>query len=938
MPGLILPRSARPSYHSGFARSAGESANPGLRRGLVGAWCPALGNTGLWLHDISRKNQGTFVGLDATNWANTDQGAALTFPADYQKYITFADSILPAAEPRPCSVVMRLRPADDSTCSLFTNNRGTYAPRLFSRLLNQGPSNGYLMQLYSGDWVSSANTGNIGGTWANLVITWAANDDVVFYVNGRKLSTTTRTLAGDATSGAGFGAAGNPLFSFHMDGSLSSLLIYNRVWTPNDVAQHHADPLAPFRRKPLVISIPLASGPDDLTATSISTDEPTLSSPDIGQEQDLESTDLVSGQPVLSVPTVSQTPIPVLAYLADSVLDNGLDYLTTNGTRVDLCSAISTDWSTLLTVTRGNKAGVTVGNPEDGTSGRKVVVPAVTGGTVTSTGACDYWALSDGTGELLASGLLNSQMTLTSTNNLWGLDVIDVTFQDIDTLTPLPPIAPETFSSPYSLPTGGTTITVGSDPGDDYDETELQDALDIAALDDVIILRAGDTFVGTFTLTPRAGSGWLYIISSNMVSLPGEGIRVSPSDESNMPKIVTTSSSQAALIIEEGVTNCRFVGVEIATTYALTAAVQYGIVAVGYGGAGQTDGIIFDRCWVHGTATGNNRDGIVVYEVSNFAVIDSYISDFHMIGDESHGIHLFGVIGPARIANNYIEAAGINLFIGDNGVPAIPSDIEVVNNYMSKPWSWKVGDPTYAGIHWTVKNVFEIKAASRVWIESNVLERSWIDAQSGVILVVTPRGGPIEDLTIVNNVFIDGEIGAVFNPADVTLNRIKFENNLLYRMNWGLLWAASPDGVEQVTDITIRHNTGTHTSTGNSCIYLEGTYPVLRNAIISDNLFTSGTYVIAGVNNADDMDLWCINYEFRRNAMILIGADPGYPSYYAENERFHEHIWLSSISSVGFTHEELDSVDDFLLLLSSPLHEAATDGTDVGVDTTLLTE
>ena len=48
--GTVGPQ---PSYHQGFARSAGESAYPGLWKGLVGAWVPALGVSGGILRDVS---------------------------------------------------------------------------------------------------------------------------------------------------------------------------------------------------------------------------------------------------------------------------------------------------------------------------------------------------------------------------------------------------------------------------------------------------------------------------------------------------------------------------------------------------------------------------------------------------------------------------------------------------------------------------------------------------------------------------------------------------------------------------------------------------------------------------------------------------------------------------------------------------------------------
>ncbi len=57
-----------PSYTRGYARNAAESANPGAWKGLVGAWVPMLGSTGLRLRDVSGYgNHGTLTAMDPVN-------------------------------------------------------------------------------------------------------------------------------------------------------------------------------------------------------------------------------------------------------------------------------------------------------------------------------------------------------------------------------------------------------------------------------------------------------------------------------------------------------------------------------------------------------------------------------------------------------------------------------------------------------------------------------------------------------------------------------------------------------------------------------------------------------------------------------------------------------------------------------------------------------
>lgn len=69
------PPQWHPSYKQGFARNASEAANPGLWDGLVGAWAPTLGVTGLSLQDIANGNTGTLS--DSGMWAVGPNGPVL---------------------------------------------------------------------------------------------------------------------------------------------------------------------------------------------------------------------------------------------------------------------------------------------------------------------------------------------------------------------------------------------------------------------------------------------------------------------------------------------------------------------------------------------------------------------------------------------------------------------------------------------------------------------------------------------------------------------------------------------------------------------------------------------------------------------------------------------------------------------------------------------
>jgi hypothetical protein len=76
-----LPTLYCPSYAQGFARCAGESAYPGLWRGLVAAWLPSLGPSGGELFDTSGyKNNGALTNMNVgSDWIPTLDGYALNF-------------------------------------------------------------------------------------------------------------------------------------------------------------------------------------------------------------------------------------------------------------------------------------------------------------------------------------------------------------------------------------------------------------------------------------------------------------------------------------------------------------------------------------------------------------------------------------------------------------------------------------------------------------------------------------------------------------------------------------------------------------------------------------------------------------------------------------------------------------------------------------------
>lgn len=121
-----------------------------------------------------------------------------------------------------------------------------------------------------------------------------------------------------------------------------------------------------------------------------------------------------------------------MSLVADYVLDAALSKLDTEANRLDICSAEPTTYAQATTTyTLGNKTSLSIGAPTDRTpNGRKVVVAAITDGTVTANGTATHWAIVDTVNSrLLASGSLSSSQAVTS-GNVFTLQAFDIGIPD----------------------------------------------------------------------------------------------------------------------------------------------------------------------------------------------------------------------------------------------------------------------------------------------------------------------------------------------------------------------------------------------------------------------------------------------------------------------------------------------------------------------------
>ena len=119
------------------------------------------------------------------------------------------------------------------------------------------------------------------------------------------------------------------------------------------------------------------------------------------------------------------------ATIGNAVFDDGLNKLDTDANELVICSQVPTTYTEAHTTYKlGAKASPTVGAPTDATSGRKVVVSAITDGSVSATGTATHFALTDTVNSLLlVTQALASSQGVTS-GNTFTLTEFDVNFPD----------------------------------------------------------------------------------------------------------------------------------------------------------------------------------------------------------------------------------------------------------------------------------------------------------------------------------------------------------------------------------------------------------------------------------------------------------------------------------------------------------------------------
>jgi hypothetical protein len=512
---------------------------------------------------------------------------------------------------------------------------------------------------------------------------------------------------------------------------------------------------------------------------------------------------------------------------------------------------------------------------------------------------------------------------------------------------------------------------------------DLQGALNRAQCGDVINLQAGSTLTGQFRLPVKSCDDQHWIIvrtSASDAQLPPEGSRLTPcyAGVASLPGRPAYSCPTATNVMArieglppldshgQAVDHYRFIGLEITHPIAAQAPAILGL------GAGSNH-IVVDRCWIHGNATDGTQRGMAL-NGSYLAVVDSTITDIHMVGTDTQGLAAWTGTGPLKIVGNFIEGGSSSIGFGGAGSSVTPRDIEIRNNHLFKPLAWKLGDPNFIGVTFNSKVSLESKNSSRVLIEGNILENAWGGPQGGDgdAVWLGPKnqnnGCPsceVNDVTFRYNIIrrAGGGIYIFDAPSDAggiaqQASRYSVHDNLLedIRLSYagpgtgkGLLFRFY--GTPHFTpprDISIRHNTGV--GDGGILQILAVPAAPMANFVFQDNLVSNGQTAISGCRGTFGtfvLEDCAHGYVFGNNVIVDSQGDfPKSNGNYKKEKDKKLNLYPKKWRDVGFVDAERG---DYRLCsaatqsatactAASPYAGGATDSKDVGADVAKIYE
>jgi len=359
------------------------------------------------------------------------------------------------------------------------------------------------------------------------------------------------------------------------------------------------------------------------------------------------------------------------------------------------------------------------------------------------------------------------------------------------------------------LPSTSKTLTVGLNKN----FQDCQPAIEAAEPGDVISIDAG--FICSPISLPNKGdpnsTDFVVIQTANLNLLPPEGQRITETDHPNLAVIQT--ADKPAITTVSYAHHYYFVGIEIRLDPQYTG-INRCLVNFNTWSDDVTHlahDFVLARSYIHAGPQQEENIGVLL-NAGRISIVDSVISEIHMIGGGGAGIMGFSLgAGPFNITNNLISSAGAAFHLGakdSNLIDLIPSDVVFSQNILTKSLTWRQPITDLAGKvgHWGISGAINLESAQRILMTQNLIENYWIqDAEYNVSMIFfNPSSyndgtagsdhywNRVQDVTFYNNVIRHGPSAMAISyqdPSDaqVIAQRLDIEYNTIYDIgsSWG---------------------------------------------------------------------------------------------------------------------------------------------------------
>jgi hypothetical protein len=218
-----------------------------LKQGLVGAWIPSLGPTGLRLEDRSPyKNHGTLTNMDPnTDWVTSGGLGALDFDGTVSK----SNEVLVATNSNKfalptlgnkvtvCAWVFnRTYPSYSSVKRQILFIHGNRDTNNGAYYLGQGPTQKITFNFFQvSDYAATGTTTLPTNMWIFVCGTWDGQTAKVYYNGSQEGESAVSITPTASVANARIGRLGFSGFEYSVDGRIDDLRIYNRALTAQEV-------------------------------------------------------------------------------------------------------------------------------------------------------------------------------------------------------------------------------------------------------------------------------------------------------------------------------------------------------------------------------------------------------------------------------------------------------------------------------------------------------------------------------------------------------------------------------------------------------------------------------------------------------------------------------------------------------------------------------